>query len=184
MPYDYHLLWIGILLVLVIVLVALMRNPRSQAPVLVATPQPNVAVIPTDISLHAQPLLSEAEAFLYNLLRLAVQDRYHVFAQVPLWCLVDVRARGPNGAKTRSAFLSKIALKRADFVLVHPGTLDIAKVVEIQDRGQPTPQRDERNRLMDAVCHAADLELVRLESQVSYTVPTLAALLGLDPDDE
>src|SRR5688500_4066564 len=75
-------------------------------------------LIPAGVSLTAQPLLTNAEASFYNVLRLAVQDEYLVFAQIPLWCLVDVTA---STRQARHAFLSQIALKRVDFVLVHPG---------------------------------------------------------------
>ena len=136
-------------------------------------------IIPIGLVVKPQPLLSKAEASFYNVLRLAVQDRYLVFAQVPLWCLVDAEAPDRDVLKT---FLNKIALKRADFVLVHPGTLNVAKIVELEAPGPPL-QRQVRDKLVSAVFAAAGLDLVRIKADQSYTVPALGALLGLEDLD-
>lgn len=133
-------------------------------------------IIPTGLAVKPQPLLSKAEASFYNVLRLTVQDRYLVFAQVPLWCLVDAEAADREVLRT---FLNKIALKRADFVLVHPGTLNVAKIVELETPDPPL-QRQVRDKLVNAVFAAAGLDLVRIKADQSYTVPALAALLGLE----
>src|SRR5690348_8042206 len=63
-----------------------------------------------------KPVLSAAQVRFYNLLRMAVEDRYFIFAHVPLWCLVDVSMAE---AGSRMPLLSQLALKRATFVLVH-----------------------------------------------------------------
>jgi hypothetical protein len=128
------------------------------------------------VSLHAQPLLTKDEAAFYNLLKLTVEDRYLVFAQVPVWCLVDVQAKDP---KARGAFLNQIALRRVDFVLIHPGTLATVKVIEVDDPAVPAVQKDARNKLIDGVFKEAGIALVRLQNSNSYTAPTLAAALGL-----
>jgi hypothetical protein len=141
--------------------------------------QPAVFTIPSGVSFVAQPLLTEAEAFLYNLIRLAVQDRFLVFAQVPLWSLVEIKS---EDRKARSAVLGKLALKRADFVLVHPGTRTVVKVVEL-DEPLSSPQRRERDRLVEQVLQAAGIACIRLKTQRSYTVPALLSLLGLDPPE-
>ena len=128
------------------------------------------------VSIHSQPLLTKDEAAFYNLLKLTVEDRYLVFAQVPVWCLVDVRAKD---LKARGAFLNQIALRRVDFVLIHPGTLITVKVIELDDPAVPAAQKDARNKLIDGVFKEAGIALVRLQNPNSYTAPTLAAALGL-----
>jgi hypothetical protein len=133
------------------------------------------ALIPAGISLQSQPLLTEAEASFYNLLRLAVQDQYLVLTQVPLWCLLDIKAQD-RGA--RAAFLKKIAFRRVDFVLVHPGTLAVVKVIELDDEAQASRDRQERTQLIGCVLKMVGIELVRLKTPVSCTVPALAELLG------
>lgn len=128
------------------------------------------------VSIRSQPLLTKEEAAFYNLLKLTVEDRYLVLAQVPVWCLVDVQAKDP---KARSNFLNTIALRRVDFVLVHPGTLATAKIIELDDPAVSAAQKQARNKLLDSVFKEAGIALVRLQNPGSYTAPTLAAALGL-----
>ena len=134
--------------------------------------------IPPRISLRSQPLMTKAEAMFYNVLRLAVQDHYFVFPQIPLWCIVDVAS---VDGRARQAFLTQIALKRLDYVLVHPGTLTAAKVVELEEESPSWARRRARNRLVEDVVKTAGIELVRLPAQSSYTVSEIAELLNLDP---
>ncbi|MGH7261151.1 MAG: DUF2726 domain-containing protein [Nitrospiraceae bacterium] len=131
------------------------------------------------VSLHAQPLLTKDEAAFYNLLKLTVQDRYLVFAQVPVWCLVDIQGKDP---KARGAFLNRIALRRVDFVLIHPGTLATEKIIELDDPAVPPAQKEGRNKLLDGIFKEAGIALVRLQNPGAYTAPTLAAALGLEGD--
>ncbi|MFM8541521.1 MAG: DUF2726 domain-containing protein [Nitrospira sp.] len=128
------------------------------------------------VSLHAQPLLTKDEVVFYNLLRLTVQDQYLVFAQVPVWCLVDVQAKTPHA---RAAFFNTIALRRVDFVLVHPGTLATEKIIELDDPAVPAAQKEDRNKLIDGIFTEAGIALVRLQNPGTYTCPTLATALGL-----
>ncbi|WP_447978779.1 DUF2726 domain-containing protein [Candidatus Nitrospira bockiana] len=132
--------------------------------------------IPVGVTITAQPLMTPEEAQLYNVLTLAVQDDYLLFAQIPLWCLVDVQAHRPQA---RQAFLAQIALKRVDFVLVHPGTLTVVKVVEL-DGSPDSPQRQARNKLVEETLKAAGIDLVRLSAKKAYTIPELAALLDIE----
>ena len=129
------------------------------------------------VSLQAQPLLTKDEAAFYNLLKLTVEDRYLVFAQVPVWCLLDVQSKDP---KARATFFNMIALRRVDFVLVHPGTLATEKIIELNDPAVPVAQREDRNKLIDGVFKEAGIALVRLQNPGSYSAPTLAAALGLE----
>ncbi len=174
----FPLITLGLLVVLALAGgIALTRRLVGRAePSPRAPSSTDAAAIPPGISIKPQPLLTSAEASFYNVLRLAVQDRYLVLAQVPLWCLIDVEAPSRDVFK---GFLNKIALKRVDFVLIHPGTLSVAKVVEL-DVPTPTPQRQTRDRLVDTVFRAAGIEVVRLKTDQSFTVPALAGLLGLE----
>lgn len=138
----------------------------------------HAAGIPAGVSVRGRPLMTKSKAALYNLMRLAVQEQYLVFAQVPVWCLVDVRAQDH---RARTEFLNKISFHRVDFVLVHPGTLAVTKVVELDGQSQASGQRQMRDQLIDAVFNEAGIALVRLKAQQSYTVPALTALLGVEP---
>jgi hypothetical protein len=127
-----------------------------------------------------KPVLSEAEVSFYNLLRMAVQDRYLIFAHVPLWCLVDVPM--PE-AGSRVPLLSQLALKRATFVLVHPGTRQAEKVVDWKGDSGLEAAEERPDPLLEAVLRSAGVQLVTIHARESYTVADLAALFDTaEPD--
>jgi hypothetical protein len=136
-------------------------------------------VLPPGVTLRPQPLLNATDLLVYNLIRLAVQDQYLVFARVPLWSVVNVEAEG----KVRSQVLRQIALKQLDFVLVHPGT-KVAEQVVLLEEGLPSqPQEVIRRREIQSVVQAAGITLTTLNPHTSYTVPQLTQLLGVGPDE-
>lgn len=137
--------------------------------------QPSSPVLPPSVTITPAPLLTEADVLLYNLMRMAVQDHYLVFAQVPLWSFVSVEGMG----KARSQVLNHMALKRVDFLLVHPGSRQVEQVVQVED-ASPRPHQAERQRVIESVLDAAGIKLVKVQSKKSYTIPDLAALLGLE----
>jgi hypothetical protein len=135
--------------------------------------------LPSGVVMTSAPLLTEAEISLYNLMQMAVQDRYLIFTQVPLWSFVSVDTMG----KDRSRLLNHMALKRADFVLVHPGSRHVEQVVQIEDTSTG-PHRAERQRVIESVLDAAGIKLVTVRSKKSYSIPDLIALLGLAVEEE
>jgi len=137
-----------------------------------------VFVLPPGVTLRPQPLLTDTDLLLYNLIRLAVEDHYLVFARVPLWSVVSVEAEG----KTRSQVLRQIALKQLDFVLVHPGTKAAEQVVLLEDGSPLQPHEDVRRREIQSVLEAAGITLTTLKLHTSYTVPQLAQLFGVGDD--
>jgi hypothetical protein len=136
-------------------------------------------VLPPGVTLHPRPLLSDTDLLLYNLIRLAVEDHYLVFARVPLWSVVSVEAEG----KVRSQVLRQIALKQLDFVLVHPGTKVAEQVVLLEEGLPPQPHEVTRRREIQSVVEAAGITLTTLKPHMSYTVPQLAQLLGVGADE-
>jgi hypothetical protein len=140
--------------------------------------QPSSPVLPPSVTITPAPLLTEADVLLYNLMRMAVQDHYLVFAQVPLWSFVSVEGMG----KARSQVLNHMALKRVDFLLVHPGSRQVEQVVQVED-ASPRPHQAERQRVIESVLDAAGIKLVKVQSKKSYTIPDLAALLGLEVEE-
>jgi Protein of unknown function (DUF2726) len=132
-------------------------------------------VLPPHVTLQPQPLLTDTELFLYNLMRLAVQDQYLVFTQVPLLSVIRVEAEGP----TRSELLQRIALKRLDYVLVHPGSRLVEQVVQLEDDQRSRSHQGDRREVIKAVVESAGIRFTILPPHTSYTIPQLAALLGL-----
>lgn len=132
-------------------------------------------VLPPGVTLRPQPLLTDTDLLLYNLIRLAVEDHYFVFARVPLWSVVSVEADG----KARSQLLRQIALKQLDFVLVHPGTKAAEQVVLLEEDSPSQPHEVTRRQEIQFVLQAAGITLTTLKPHTSYTVPQLAQLLGV-----
>jgi len=163
---------IGSLTIVVLLLLLWKRNPSSDKGKGLGP------VFPVGTKVMPAPLLTEQEVLLYNLIRLAVQDRYLVFSQVPLWAFVRIEAVG----EVRAQAFRQIALKRVAFVLTHPGTRQVEQVVQVEDNTSRGSQ-ESRQRVIESVLDAAGIKLVTLRVQKSYTVPALASLLGCEPDD-
>ena len=143
--------------------------------VLSTTKRKEAFVLPPDVTVRPQPLLTDTDLLLYNLIRLAVEDHYLVFARVPLWSVVNIEAEG----KTRSQVLRQIALKQLDFVLVHPGTKTAEQVVLLGEGLTPQPHEVIWRQEVQSILQAAGITLTTLKPDTSYTVPQLAELLGV-----
>ena len=163
--------WVLIGLVIGVALLVwwLLAQPRHVAP------RTGTFVLPPHVTLRPQPLLTDTELFLYNLMRLAVQDQYLVFTQVPLWSIVQVEAEGP----ARSEVLQRIALKRLDFVLVHPGSRIVEQVVQLEDDESSRLHRGDSQEVIKSVVESAGIRFMTLPPHTSYTIPQLATFLGL-----
>lgn len=157
-----------------------LRRRRAGHPAGDAAGRSRTLPLPPGLALKPQPLLSPPEAALYNLLKLTVQDDFLIFAQVPLWCLFDLQT---DDRRQRTAFLNQVALKRVDFALVHPGSLTVTKIVELDDADGADGRRQARRQLLEQICRKAGIELIRLDGGASYTVPQLAAALGLAAEE-
>ena len=139
--------------------------------------------IPETVSLRAQPLLTQAEAAFYNVLQLAVREQYLVFARVPLSSLVRIQPKDPKAIRLAAFLARKLSRRCADFVLVHPGTLDVAKVVELENGSDKPGGAGIHNGLAQQVFQETGIPLVRLNAHQAYTAPALASLLGVEPSD-
>ena len=163
--------FIGLAIALLALLVWRVKVSSTSVPV-----KKETFVLPPHVTLRPQLLLTDGELLLYNLIRLAVEDHYLVFARVPLWSVISVEAEG----KTRTQVLRQIALKQLDFVLVHPGTKATEQVVLVEEDSPPQPQEITRRREIQSVLQAAGITLTTLNPHTSYTVSQLAQLFGVD----
>ena len=132
--------------------------------------------LPGGPAVNSRPLLSKTEATLLNLIRLAVQDNYLVFAKLPLMGVISITEEEEAARKT---ILKSIRGVRVDVALIHPGTLCSVKVIQfVEDEESPTEAKD-RTRVVDSILQAAGIEIVRLDLHTTYTVAKLVDLLGL-----
>ena len=136
--------------------------------------------LPGGPSVISRPLLSKTEATLLNLIRLAVQDNYLVFAKLPVTSVISVTEEEEAARRT---ILKTIRTVRLDVVLVHPGTLCSVKVIQFVEEEEPSIQANDRDRVVDSVLQAAGIEMIRLELHTTYTVAKLVEILGLGVED-
>jgi len=129
--------------------------------------------LPPGVSLKAQALLTDAELRLYNLIRIAVEDRYLVFAQVPLWRIISVEAE----RNLQREVLRHLALKRVDLVLVHPGSRVVEHVIQLDEERVSEFDDQVRRREVQRIVQAADIRCTTLSSEHTYTVQELQRLL-------
>jgi hypothetical protein len=127
-----------------------------------------------------KPVLSESEARFYNLLKLAVGDRYLILAHVPLWCVVSV-PMPETGSPV--PLLTQLALKRATFVLLHPGSRRAEKVVDWKGEGGNGPLEERTDPLLEAVLRSTGVQLVTVHASETHTVADLVALFDLAEDE-
>ncbi len=92
--------------------------------------------------------------------------------------LVEVEA----GETVRSDVLRQIALKRVDFVLVHPGSCRVEQVVQIEHESSQ-PHQAERQHVIESVLDAAEIKLTKLPPKQTHSVPDLAARLGITAEE-
>lgn len=135
--------------------------------------------VPGDMVVESQVLLTKEEITLYNLVHLAVRDSYLLLAKIPLRCLIQVHTKNDV---VRRDFLRSIQKIRADFVLVHPGTLISAKVILI-DKNEEMDHPISRNRLIGPILREAEIEVIWLQANINYSVPQLTERLGLAPEE-
>ena len=82
-------IFIGLVIAFLAFLIWRLRVSSTSGPV-----RKETFVLPPGVTLRPQPLLTDTDLMLYNLIRLAVEDHYLVFARVPLWSIVSVEAEG------------------------------------------------------------------------------------------
>jgi Protein of unknown function (DUF2726) len=136
------------------------------------------SVMPSDVTLSPTPLLAEDEVALYNLLRMVVQERYLVFAKVPLGSFLAVDA----GGKDRVQVLRHLALKRVDFALVHPGSRQVEQVVQIEPQS-PELHQTESQQIIESLLDTAGIKLRKLQAKRTYPLAHLATRLEITADE-
>ena len=103
-----------------------------------------------------------------------------MFAEVPLLSFLAVEAEGGP----RLEVLRHLALKRADLLLVHPGSRVVEQVVQYED-GPPVAESSgaASSRDVQRLLHAAGIRVTTLSMEPNYTVQELERLLGMSDQE-
>jgi hypothetical protein len=131
------------------------------------------------LSVEPRCVLTKSEASLFNLVSLAVQDSYLVLAKLPVKTLLKMT----GGKDINERWMVKsIQNFVADFVLIHPGTLAPEKVVLLESQKTNEVQTDDQQEILESLFRRAQVEIIRLQLDRSYTVPQLTQLFGLEEE--
>lgn len=153
-------------------------NPSARADARVTASKDNSASDVCDaVTLTRRPLLTAAETQFFRALQDAVGTRYIIFTQLPLWAIIDTATEDRRSA---TVFRNKISLKRMDFVLVDPLTLEPQAVIELDDRSHEREERVKRDVFVASVLKQVEIPLIRIHVAQTYASPKLRQLLGID----
>ncbi|MFO0774902.1 MAG: DUF2726 domain-containing protein [Nitrospiraceae bacterium] len=133
------------------------------------------------VSVAPQALVSPAALSLYNLIKFAVEDRYLVCVHVPVWSLVTVQTEDPA---VRRALLRKVALRRVDMALLHPGTRLVEQVIILDGEPGPTDARRRHSEVAERLLREAGIVVTHLNAAGSYSISELQKVLGLEPPED
>ncbi|GJL54790.1 MAG: hypothetical protein NPIRA02_19220 [Nitrospirales bacterium] len=132
------------------------------------------------LNVSTRPLLPHREASILNIVRLAVQDSYLVLAKLPLTSVLTIEKDDPAKWK---AIMKAIQHIRLDLALIHPGTLQLEKVIRITAAESSTTLTQEKDQLATAMLQSAGIATITLDANESYTIPQVLELLGLAEED-
>jgi hypothetical protein len=122
-------------------------------------------------------LLSPAERSFYGVLLSCIDDSMTVFSKVRVADVLGPR-KGYSRKTWQSAF-NKITSKHFDFVLCNSDDLSVICAIELDDKSHRAKKRQARDSFLQQACASADLSLIRIPAQRSYSKQALIEQLGL-----
>ncbi len=128
-------------------------------------------------TLTRRPLLTATETTFFRALQDAVGTRYIIFTQLPLWTMIHAAT---NDSRLATIAQKRISLKRVDFVLVDPVTLEPQAVIELDDRSHEREDRVKCDIFVASVLKQVGIPLVRIPVASTYASPKIRQLLGID----
>jgi hypothetical protein len=127
-------------------------------------------------------LLSPAERSFFGVLQQALQGEFTPLAKVRLADIL--RVHRSISAQRRAAAFNRITSKHADFVICASDTFRVIGVVELDDKSHRGEARQRRDQFLDAALAAADIPVLHMPAQRSYSIQDvrsrLASLLTRD----
>ena len=171
-----QLLVVGLIIIMGLVVVVLLRPQKPQS-----RPAHDVGSdgIGERVAVKVQPLMSDSEVSLFNLLCLAVRDHFLLLSKIPLRSLVQLRVEDDSSKRVVAQILRHVTV---DFVVVHPGTRLPVKAIFVRKPEDDTTASRSRERLVEALFSKAGIEVIRLDQEVRYGVEQLTNLLGLEEE--
>lgn len=155
-------IFLGIAILILAVLHFLMRGDFSRARGAVEFPY------------QAQTyFFSRAERSFLGVLESVLDSEHRVFGKVNFYDIVKVT----KNTKNRQAAFNRISQKHIDFVICRKDDLSIQCLIELDDKSHGAPDRQERDKFVDKVCDTANIKLIHIPAQQTYSRTKIAALL-------
>ena len=114
-------------------------------------------------------LLSPAELEFYNVLKLAVGDRFLILLKVDVRDLCEITNRDVN-----QAAFDRVADEKMDFVLCDQATLAPVVAIELDDSTLYPRDRAERDAFMKELFHVIGVSLIHQRVQMGYDPAAIA----------
>lgn len=112
-------------------------------------------------------LFTPAERSFLGVLDQLLGSEYRVMGKVRVADLIQVKSL--DDKKAQKAAFNRISAKHFDFVLCNKNDLSPIAVIELDDKSHTAKKRRERDELIEGVCRAAALLLLRLPARRAYT---------------
>lgn len=112
------------------------------------------------------PLFSPAERSFLGVLEQIVGKEYRIIGKVRIADII--RPRKGLSASARTSALNRITSKHIDFAVCDPRTLQVVGVIELDDSSHREPDRQRRDKFVDAALSSAGVPLVRIPAQRVY----------------
>ncbi|MGP9768152.1 DUF2726 domain-containing protein [Halomonas sp. AOP13-D3-9] len=108
-------------------------------------------------------LMSPTERDVYKVLERAYGDKYYIFAQVRVVDVLKPNARKYHTwTKEYKALFRQVSQWHFDYVMCHKEDFRIYCVLELDDTSHERPDRQRRDRILNAVCKDSKVRLERL----------------------
>ena len=114
------------------------------------------------------PLFTAAERSFLGVLDLAVPGDYLVFGKVRIADILTPK-KGMDRKNWQIAF-NKISAKHFDYVLCKKDTLEVALVIELDDKSHSRKSVKVRDAFVNSACQTAELKLLRFSAKSKYSV--------------
>lgn len=109
----------------------------------------------TPLAVMPKPIMTDAERAFFHTLQNAFANRYEIFPQVALECLVSQTGKLPANV------WGMLRNSRVDFVLAHPRFLGPIAVLELDDSSHTQATTRARDEIKERILQGAKIPLLR-----------------------
>lgn len=120
----------------------------------------------------AKKILSNAELSFYHCLKNILDDKHVIFCKVRLEDIINIKP----GTENYNAERNKIKSKHVDFAICDSQTLEIQKIIELDDSSHK--YKKESDEFKDSAIKETGLIIVRCPAKKAYTNEDIAKLLN------